>query len=91
MSTNFHCTKLNLSKCNSLWVVPIKQNTNFNFQLSSTFVLLCFTKMVLLKILYPLKSYQYAKSDGPVLTCASSATPSEVWTSLILEWLKLQE
>jgi hypothetical protein len=40
MSKNFHCTKLHLYKCNGSWVVSIRQNMNFNFQLPSPFVFL---------------------------------------------------
>jgi hypothetical protein len=50
MSMIVWCTKLYLSKRNGLWVVFIKPNMNFNFQLPSTLNLfLFFTKAILLK------------------------------------------
>jgi hypothetical protein len=47
------------------------------------------TKMVLLKTIHPLKTNPHTKCHGPALTSASFASTSEVWTSAILEWLKL--
>jgi hypothetical protein len=35
--------------------------------------------------------YQCVKFQGPTLSSASFATTSEVRTSVILEWLKLQD
>jgi hypothetical protein len=49
------------------------------------------TKMVLLKVVHPLKIYQYIKFHGPTLTGASFASTSEVWTSAILESLKVRD
>jgi hypothetical protein len=42
------------------------------------------TKMVLLKVVHPLKVYQYTKFNGPTLIGASFASTSEVRTSAIL-------
>jgi hypothetical protein len=36
------------------------------------------TKIVLLKVVHPLKIYQYTKFHGPTLTGASFASTSEV-------------
>jgi hypothetical protein len=36
------------------------------------------TKVVLLKVVYPLKIYQYTKFHGPTLTGANFASTSEV-------------
>jgi hypothetical protein len=47
--------------------------------------------MVLLKVVNPLKIYQYTKFYGPMLTGASFASTWEVWTSAILEWLKVRD
>jgi hypothetical protein len=44
------------------------------------------TKMVLLKVVQPLKIYQYTKFHGPTLNGESFASTSEVLTSTILEW-----
>jgi hypothetical protein len=38
-----------------------------------------------------LKIYHYTKFHGPTLTGASFASTSEVWTSAILEWLKVRD
>jgi hypothetical protein len=85
-------TKLHLSKCNGSWVVATKQNTNFNIQTAAIFVFFLFlTKMVSLKVVHPLKIYQYTKFHVPMLTGASFASTSEVWTSAILEWLKVRD
>jgi hypothetical protein len=40
----FCCTKLCLSKCNSSWVIFIKQNMNFNFKLLKMFIFLSFSQ-----------------------------------------------
>jgi hypothetical protein len=78
-------TKVHLSKCNGSWVVSAKQTMNFNIQTAAIFVFLFLTKMVLLKVVHPLKIYQYTKFRGPTLTGASFASTSEVWTFAILE------
>jgi hypothetical protein len=49
-----HCSKLRLSKCSGSWVVSIKQNNNFKFQLPTMFILFAFCKSVLLKVIRPL-------------------------------------
>jgi hypothetical protein len=49
MSMIFHCTKIDLSKCNSSLVVSIKQNFYFYFQLPAMFVFLFFRKSYLIK------------------------------------------
>jgi hypothetical protein len=63
---------------------------NFNIQTAAMFVFFL-TKMVLLKVVHPLNIYQYTKFYGPMLTDASFASTSEVWTSAILEWLKVRD
>jgi hypothetical protein len=71
-------TKVHLSKCNGSRVVSTKQNMNFNIQTAVIFVFLFLTKIVLLKVLHPLKTYQYTKFHDPTLTGASFASTSEV-------------
>jgi hypothetical protein len=77
-------TKVHLSKCNGSWVVSTQQTMNFNIQTAAMCVFLFLTKMVLLKVVHPLKIYQYTKCHGPTLIGASFASTSEVWTSAIL-------
>jgi hypothetical protein len=50
-----HYTKISLSECNGSWVVSIKLNVNFKFQLPDMFVFLFFRKSVCIKlfILWP--------------------------------------
>jgi hypothetical protein len=74
-------TKVHLSKSNGSWVVSTKQTMNFNIETAAMFVFFVF----------PLKIYQYTKLHGPTLTGASFASTSEVWTSAILEYLKLRD
>jgi hypothetical protein len=83
-------TKVHLSKCNGSWVVSTKQTMNFNIQLASMFVFFVFDKNGLIKIVHPLKIYQYTKFHFPTLTGASFAYTSDVWTSAIFEWLKVR-
>jgi hypothetical protein len=85
----FYYTKVHLSKCNGSWVVSTKQIMNFNIQLAAMFVY--FTKMVSLKVGHPLKIYQYTTFHVPTLTGAYFASISEVWTSAILELLKVRD
>jgi hypothetical protein len=63
MSMLFHFTKLRLSnaKCNGSRVKSIK-NVKFKFQLPSMFVFLVFAKVVLLKVVHPLKTYQHTEN-----------------------------
>jgi hypothetical protein len=85
-------TKVHLSKCNGSWVISRKQTMNFNIQTAGMFVFFLFlTRMVSLKVVHPLKIYQYTKFHGPTLTGASFASTPEVWTSAILEWLKIRD
>jgi hypothetical protein len=91
MSMISYYTKVNLSKCNGSWVVSTKQTMNFNIQTAAISCILFLTKMVLLKVVHPLKIHQYTKFHGPTLTGASFASTSEVWTSAILEWLKIRD
>jgi hypothetical protein len=76
MSMISYYTKVHLSKCNGSRVASTKQNMNFNIQTAAMFVFL--TKIVLLKVVHPLKIYQYTKFHGPTLTSASFASTSEV-------------
>jgi hypothetical protein len=50
---------------------------NFNIQTAAMFVFF-FTKMAELKVVHPLKIYQYTKFHGPTLTGASFASTSDV-------------
>jgi hypothetical protein len=84
-------TKVHLSKCNGSWVVSTKPNMNFNIQTAAVLVFFFLTKMVSLKVVHPLKMYQYSKFHGPRFTGASFASTSEDWTSAILECLKLRD
>jgi hypothetical protein len=61
MSMISYYTKVNLSKCNGSWVVSAKQTMNFNIQLAPCSYFLFLTKMVSLKVVHPLKIYQYTK------------------------------
>jgi hypothetical protein len=47
--------------------------------------------MVLLNVVHPLKIYQCTKFHVLTLTGASFASISEVWTSAILQWLKVRD
>jgi hypothetical protein len=72
MSRIFHCAKLHLTKCNGSWILSIKYSVNFNFQPPAIFVFFIFllfaAKVVLLKVVYPLKICQHTKYHGPTLT-----------------------
>jgi hypothetical protein len=46
---DFHCTKLNLCKCNGSWVISLKLNVNFNFEPPAIFVILVFCWSDLIK------------------------------------------
>jgi hypothetical protein len=78
MSMISYYTKVHLSKCNGSRVVSTKRTINFNIQTAAMFVFLFLTKMVLLKVVHPLKVYQYSKFHGPTLIGASFASTSEV-------------
>jgi hypothetical protein len=91
MSMIFYNTKIHLSKCNGSRVVSTKQTMNFKIQLAAMFVFFVLSKMVSLKVVHPLKIYQYTKFHVPTLTGASFASISEVRTSAILEWLKVRD
>jgi hypothetical protein len=84
-------SKVYLSKCNGSWGVSTKQTMNFNIQTAAMFVFLVFDKNGLLKVVHPLNIDQYTKFHGPTLTGASFASTTEVWTSAILEWLKVRD
>jgi hypothetical protein len=81
-------TKVHLSKCNGSWVVSTKQTMNFNIRHIRIF---CFWQNDVIKVVYPLKFYHYTKFHGPTLNGVSFASTSEVWTSAILEWLKVRD
>jgi hypothetical protein len=91
MSVIFYYTKVHLlsakvhelSPQNKLWILT------FNLPPCSYFLFL--TKMVSLKVVHPLKVYQYTKYHVPTLTGASFTSISDVWTSAILEWLKVRD
>jgi hypothetical protein len=61
MSMVFHCTVLCLSKCSGSWVVSLKQNVHFNFQPSAMIIFLVVAKVIVLKVVRPLKICQYTK------------------------------
>jgi hypothetical protein len=84
-------TKVHLCKCNGSWVVSTKQIMNFNIQTAAMFVFSLFDKNSCLKVVHRLNIYQYTKFHGPTLTGASFASTSQVWTSAILEWLKVRD
>jgi hypothetical protein len=63
-----------VSKFNGSWVVSTKQNINFNIQTAAMFAFFVFDKNCLLKVVYPLKIYQYTKFHGPTLTGVSFAS-----------------
>jgi hypothetical protein len=57
MSMIFHCTKHNLSnKCNSSWVVSIKEHMHFNFK-PPPWSFFCCCKSGAIKVVYPLKIF----------------------------------
>jgi hypothetical protein len=72
-----------LSPQNKLWILTFKRPPCSYF--------LFLTKTVLLKVVHPLKIYQYTTFYGPTLTGTSLASTSDVWTSVILEWLKVRD
>jgi hypothetical protein len=57
-----HCTKLNFYKCNGSWIVFIKQNMNFNFQLPSMYELLVYHKNGLNKSCSPFEDLSACKT-----------------------------
>jgi hypothetical protein len=72
-----------LSPQNKLWILTFKRPPCSYF--------LFLTKMILLKVVHPLKIYQNTKFHGLTLTDASFASTSEVCTWAILEWLKVRD
>jgi hypothetical protein len=78
MSMISYYTKVHLSKCNGSRVVSTEQTMNLHIQTTAMFVFLFLTKMVLLKVVHPLKIYQYTKFHGSTLTGASFTSTSEV-------------
>jgi hypothetical protein len=70
-------TKVHLFKWNGSWVVSTKQTMDFNIQTAAMFVFLFSTKMVLLKVVYPLNIYQYTQFHGPTLTGESLHPPQK--------------
>jgi hypothetical protein len=83
MSMISYETIVNLSKCNSSWVVSTEQTMNFNIQKAAMFVFFVFDKNGLIKMCSSFEDL--SKFHGPTLTGASFASTSEVWTSAILE------
>jgi hypothetical protein len=74
--------KLHLSKCSGS-VLGVEPNImKFNFQPPSTIFP---TKMLVLKVVYPLTIHQHSKFHSLSLTGASSLATSEIRTSPILE------
>jgi hypothetical protein len=92
MSMISYYTTVHLSTCNSSWVVSTKQTMNFNIQLAAMFVFFVFDKNGLLNSCSSFEALSvYTQFHGPTLTGASFASTSVVWTSAILEWLKVQD
>jgi len=77
ISMIFHCTRLPLSKSNGFVSCLHEMNANFKFQPPVIFVFLFFTKVFLLKVVYPLKIFQITFHD-PTLTGANFASASVV-------------
>jgi hypothetical protein len=75
-------------KFNGSWVVSIKQNENRKFQHSAMFLVFLYKTVSL--TLHTFNVYEYTAFNGPTQTGQSFAPTSEVWTSAILEWLKLR-
>jgi hypothetical protein len=82
MSMTSYYTKVHLSATvhelspqNKLWILILKRPPCSYF--------LFLTKMVLLKVVHPLKKFH-----GPTLTGASFASTSEFWTPAILECIR---
>jgi hypothetical protein len=75
----FYCTKPHLSNSDSLHVVSVKYNINFNFQLLSTFVSLVSHNIVSLKVVHLFMIYQQIKFHCPTSTSVSFASTSDVW------------
>jgi hypothetical protein len=77
MSMISYYTKVHLSKCNGSLVVSAEQTVNFSIQTAAMFVFFSLIKVVLLKVVHPLKIYQYTKFHGPTLTGASFHPPQK--------------
>jgi hypothetical protein len=68
-----------LSPQNKMWILNFKC-------LSCSYI---FAKVVLLKVVHPLKTYQRAEFHDPQWLVPSITSTSEVQMLAILEWLKL--
>jgi hypothetical protein len=84
-------TKIHLSKCSGSWIVSTKQTINFNIQTPAMFVFFVFNKNGFIRSCSSFEDLSEKKIHGPTLTGASFSSTSEVWTSAILEWLKVRD
>jgi hypothetical protein len=72
------------------YIHKTKEFVTFNCHTHTHSYFWVLTKMILIKAVCPLSIYQHTKCHSPTLTGSSFASKPEVWTSVILEWLKLE-
>jgi hypothetical protein len=78
-------------KCNCSWFVSIEQNVNFKFQPPAIFVFLVSRKSDFIKSYSSSEDRSAYKTSWSRLEWWKFASTSEVWTSTILEYLKIQD
>jgi hypothetical protein len=83
-------TKVHLSKYNGSWVVSTKQTMNFNIQTAAMFVFL-FDKNGLIWSCLSFEDISVYKISWSHVVWWKFTSTSEVWTSAILEWLKVRD
>jgi hypothetical protein len=71
MSMTFYCMARHLSECNGSQVASMKQDMNFNFQMSSTFLFLVIHKNDLCTVVHRFKTYYFVTFRGPTIPGAS--------------------
>jgi hypothetical protein len=86
----FQCTKLHLFIQVQRFVSCLHKTKYETVNSPPSSLFFSFTKLVLIKIVLPLKIYQHTKSHGPTLNGESFASTSEVQPSTILEHMKLR-
>jgi hypothetical protein len=84
-------TKVNLSKCNGSWVVSTKQTMNFNIQTAAMLVFFVFDKNGLIKSFSSFEDLSVYKISWSHVDWCKFASTLGVWTSGILEWLKVRD